>query len=43
VAAFSDGVVVGSAAVQVVERARAEGRDPVAAIESYVATLRAAV
>lgn len=43
VAAFSDGVVIGTAAVQVVESARVEGRDPVAAIESYVASLRAAV
>jgi tryptophan synthase alpha chain len=43
VAAFADGVVVGSAAVRVIERAHGEGRDPVPALESFVAGLRAAL
>jgi tryptophan synthase alpha chain len=43
VSAFADGVVVGSAAVQVVEAEVAAGRDPVPALEAYVAGLRAAL
>ncbi len=43
VAAFADGVVIGSAAVQVVQQAVAAGRDPATDIESYVRSLRAAV
>jgi tryptophan synthase alpha chain len=43
VAEFADGVVVGSAAVRTIEQARAQGRDPVADLEAYVASLRAAL
>jgi tryptophan synthase alpha chain len=43
VATFADGVVVGSAAVRVIEAATAEGRDPVPALESFVRQLRAAL
>lgn len=39
----ADGVVVGSAAVRVIEREVAAGRDPVAALESFVRSLRAAL
>jgi hypothetical protein len=34
---------VGSAAVRVIERAVREGRDPVPALEAFVADLRAAL
>ena len=40
---FADGVVVGSAAVKVIEAAVAAGRDPVPALEAFVAGLRAAL
>lgn len=43
VATFADGVVVGSAAVKIIERAKAEGRDPVPDLEAFVASLRAAL
>jgi tryptophan synthase alpha chain len=43
VAGFADGVVVGSAAVRVIERAVAAGRDPVPALEAFVSDLRAAM
>jgi tryptophan synthase alpha subunit len=43
VAGFADGVVVGSAAVRVIERAVAQGRDPVPALEAFVGDLRAAL
>jgi tryptophan synthase alpha chain len=43
VAAFADGVVVGTAAVEVVQRAVAAGRDPVPDLAAFVTTLRAAV
>ena len=43
VAGFADGVVVGSAAVRVIERAQAAGRDPVPALEAFVADLRRAL
>jgi tryptophan synthase alpha chain len=43
VAAFADGVVVGSAAVKIVEDAAAARQDPVPALEAFVASLRAAV
>ena len=43
VAGFADGVVVGSAAVRVIERAVAAGRDPVPALEAFVGELRAAL
>jgi tryptophan synthase alpha chain len=43
VAGFADGVVVGSAAVRVIERAVNEGRDPVPALEEFVRGLRAAL
>jgi len=43
VAGFADGVVVGSAAVRVIERAVGEGRDPVPALEAFVRDLRAAL
>lgn len=43
VAGFADGVVVGSAAVRVVEEARAAGRDPVPDLEAFVASLRDAL
>jgi tryptophan synthase alpha chain len=43
VAGFCDGVVVGSAAVRVIERAQAAGRDPVPALETFVADLRGAL
>jgi tryptophan synthase alpha chain len=43
VAEFADGVVVGSAAVKLIEKAKAEGRDPVPALEELVASLKAAL
>jgi tryptophan synthase alpha chain len=43
VAGFADGVVVGTAAVRVIEQAVAAGRDPVPALEEFVASLRAAL
>ncbi len=43
VAAFADGVVVGSAAVRIIERAAAAGRDPVPEMEKFLAELRAAL
>jgi tryptophan synthase alpha chain len=43
VASFADGVVVGSAAVRIIERAVSESRDPVPALEEFVADLRAAL
>jgi tryptophan synthase alpha chain len=43
VAGFADGVVVGSAAVRVIERAVAAGRDPVPELEAFVRDLRAAL
>jgi tryptophan synthase alpha chain len=43
VAGFADGVVVGSAAVRVIEQAVAAGRDPVPELEAFVADLRAAM
>jgi tryptophan synthase alpha chain len=43
VAAFADGVVVGSAAVELVQKAQAAGEDPVAALRTFVRSLRAAV
>jgi tryptophan synthase alpha chain len=43
VAAFADGVVVGTAAVDVVQKAVAAGRDPVPELAAFVKTLRAAV
>jgi tryptophan synthase alpha chain len=43
VAVFADAVVVGSAAVRVVEEATTAHRDPVPALEAFVASLRAAL
>jgi tryptophan synthase alpha chain len=43
VAAFADGVVVGSAAVETVRKAVEAGRDPVPELAAYVKTLRAAL
>ena len=43
VAAFADGVVVGSAAVGIVERAAAAGKDPGAELGAYVRSLRDAI
>jgi tryptophan synthase alpha chain len=43
VAAFADGVVVGTAAVRVIEGATKAGRDPVPELEAFVASLRAAL
>ena len=43
VAAFADGVVVGSAAVGIVERAAAAGKDPSAELGAYVRSLRDAM
>jgi tryptophan synthase alpha chain len=43
VAGFSDAVVVGSAAVRVIERTIADGRDPVPPLGAFVASLRAAL
>ncbi len=43
VADGADGVVVGSAAVDCARKATEEGRDPVAALSSFVADLRAAL
>jgi tryptophan synthase alpha chain len=43
VAAFADAVVVGSAAVRVVEQATTAGQDPVPPLEAFVSTLRAAL
>jgi tryptophan synthase alpha chain len=43
IASFADAVVVGSAAVEIVERAAAERRDPVAEMSAFVRSLREAV
>jgi tryptophan synthase alpha chain len=43
VAAFADGVVVGSAAVRIVEQASAAGRDPAPEIATFVQGLKAAL
>jgi tryptophan synthase alpha chain len=43
VAAFADAVVVGTAAVKVIEAASKAGRDPVPELEAYVRELRAAL
>ena len=43
VAAFADGVVVGTAAVRVIEAAQKAGRDPVPDLEAFVRELRAAL
>jgi tryptophan synthase alpha chain len=43
VASFADGVVVGSAAVETVEKAVAAGRDPVPELGAFVRSLRAAL
>jgi tryptophan synthase alpha chain len=43
VATFADGVVVGSAAVEIVQKAAAAGRDPVPDLTVFVASLRDAL
>jgi tryptophan synthase alpha chain len=43
VGSFADAVVVGSAAVEIVDRATAEGRDPVPEMSAFVRSLRDAV
>jgi tryptophan synthase alpha chain len=43
VATFADGVVVGSAAVRVIEKAVAERRDPVPELEAFVRDLKGAL
>ncbi len=43
VALFADGVVVGSAAVKVIQEATVAGKDPVPALERFVSGLRAAL
>ena len=43
VAGFADAVVVGSAAVEIVEKAAAAGRDPAPEMTSFVRSLRDAV
>jgi tryptophan synthase alpha chain len=43
VAAFADAVVVGSAAVEIVERAGAAGRDPIPEMSAFVRSLRDAI
>jgi tryptophan synthase alpha chain len=43
VASFADGVVVGSAAVEVVQQAVAAGRDPVPELGAFVRSLRGAL
>jgi len=43
VASFADAVVVGSAAVEIVDRAAAENRDPVPEMSAFVRALREAV
>ncbi len=43
VGSFADAVVVGSAAVRLIEKAVADGRDPVPDLRAFVATLRAAL
>jgi len=43
VATFADGVVVGSAAVEIVEKAAAAGRDPVPELSAFVRSLRDAL
>jgi tryptophan synthase alpha chain len=43
VATFADGVVVGSAAVEVVQQAAAAGRDPVPELAAFVRSLRGAL
>ena len=42
-AGFADGVVVGTAAVKVIESAREAGRDPVPDLEAFVRSLSAAL
>ena len=43
IAAFADGVAVGSAAVSIVQKAAAAGRDPGAEMAAYIGSLRAAL
>ena len=43
VAGFADGIVVGSAAVRIVESAVAKGEDPAIAMEQYIRSLRASL
>ena len=43
VASFADGVVVGSAAVEIVAQAAAAGRDPVPELAAFVRSLRGAI
>jgi tryptophan synthase alpha chain len=43
VASYADAVVVGTAAVKVIEDAKQAGRDPVPDLEAFVASLRAAL
>ena len=43
VASFADGVVVGSAAVEIVAQAAAAGRDPVPELATFVRSLRGAI
>jgi tryptophan synthase alpha chain len=43
VASFADGVVVGTAAVKIIEAAQRESRDPVPDLESFVRSLSAAL
>ena len=43
VASFADGVVVGSAAVEIVDKAVAAGRDPVPELGAFVRSLRDAL
>jgi tryptophan synthase alpha chain len=43
VAGFADAIVVGSAAVEIVERGAREGRDPVPEMTAFVRSLRDAV
>jgi tryptophan synthase alpha chain len=43
IAAFADGIAVGSAAVGIVEKAAAAGRDPSAEMAAYIGSLRAVI
>ena len=43
VAAFADGIAVGTAAVSIIERAAAGGKDPCAEVAAYVRSLREAL
>jgi tryptophan synthase alpha chain len=43
VASFADGVVVGSAAIEVIQKATAAGKDPVPELAAFVKSLRAAL